>query len=146
MSATTYRDRIDNLISKMFALRASVHVLNRDSVEEYLSNMWPGLTQLTESLERFYPTETLQGRFQLYIDEEEERIKKNLEDIHYHIDEINTLILTTGEGRIEKVGIFLFSEFKIFMPDILRIVLVSFTVLASETSLRTATAVPYENR
>ncbi|KAI0951411.1 hypothetical protein AcW1_008459 [Taiwanofungus camphoratus] len=102
MSATTYRDRIDNLISKMFALRASVHVLNRDSVEEYLSNMWPGLTQLTESLERFYPTETLQGRFQLYIDEEEERIKKNLEDIRYHIDEINTLILTTGEGRIEK--------------------------------------------
>lgn len=75
---------------------------NRYCADRYLTTVWPIAVTLTMSLDRDYSY--LQGRFQEYVDIEEERIQKNLEAVHYRIDAVDTLYLMVGSGRIEKVG------------------------------------------
>ncbi|OSX66346.1 hypothetical protein POSPLADRAFT_1133525 [Postia placenta MAD-698-R-SB12] len=102
ISATIYRDKIHEIFEKMFAMRQHLHEANVLMVDSYLSAVWTDICGITTSLEPFYATPQLLERFQSYIDAEEERLKKNLEAIKYHIDDSTTLALVTGPGRIEK--------------------------------------------
>ncbi|EED85032.1 predicted protein [Postia placenta Mad-698-R] len=102
ISATIYRDKIHEIFEKMFTMRPHLHEANVLMVDSYLSAIWTDICGLTTSLEPFYATPQLLERFQSYIDAEEERVKKNLEAIKYHIDDSTSLALVTGPGRIEK--------------------------------------------
>ncbi|EED77713.1 predicted protein [Postia placenta Mad-698-R] len=86
ISATIYRDKIHEIFEKMFAIRPHLHEANVLMIDSYLSEIWAKLLE----------------RFQSYIDAEEERLKKNLEAIKYHVDDSTSLALVTGPGRIEK--------------------------------------------
>jgi hypothetical protein len=48
--------------------------------------------------------ESLQSKFQNFVDAEEARLAANLDAVDYDIDAADTLVLVTGQGRIEKVG------------------------------------------
>lgn len=64
------------------------------TLEEYTS-ICPELVSLTEN----------------YTRGEEERLRKNLEDIGYDMDSPTTVTLITGPGRIERVRSFIFDWF-----------------------------------
>lgn len=89
----------------MASLRALAHPANRIAVDNYFREVWNPVAQTCMSFRSFYPNDsTLVTKFQSYMDAEEERIRKNLEEIKYDIDALDTLALITGPGRIEKVG------------------------------------------
>lgn len=48
--------------------------------------------------------ENLFDKFKEYVEQEEARIEKNLEDIKYILDGQDTMVLVAGNGRLEKVG------------------------------------------
>lgn len=101
---TVYRDKINDLLAKMFALRPFVHPANRVAVNEYLHHVWWRVGQVCMSFTPFYPSDTsLREKFQSYTDVEEARIEKNLRDFNYTIDALDTLALITGPRCIEKV-------------------------------------------
>lgn len=102
---TIYRDKINDLLGKMFALRSLVHNANRVHVDEYLHTVWWRVGQTCMSFTPFYPSDaSLQPRFQSYVDAEETRISSNLGEFRYDIDAMDTLALITGPGRIEKAS------------------------------------------
>ena len=100
---TIYRDKINALFAKMFSLKAHIHPAVRSSVDTYLHTVWTRVTELTSSIEPYYPAEALRERFHSHIDDEEQRLREGLEAVRYDIDAMDTLILVTGPGRIEKV-------------------------------------------
>ncbi len=80
---------------------------NRYWVDYYLSKVWKVGVEMTKSLRA--PSnvpDNLEGRFKAYVDYEEDRIRKNLEDIRYDIDALDTVYVVAGPGRIEKVSLF----------------------------------------
>ncbi|TBU26461.1 hypothetical protein BD311DRAFT_779599 [Dichomitus squalens] len=102
ISATMYRDKINNLFAKMFSLKAHIHPAVRNVVDTYLHSVWTRVSELTSSIEPYYPLEGLREKFQSYIDDEEQRLRERLEAVRYDIDAMDTLTLVTGPGRIEK--------------------------------------------
>ena len=104
ISATIYRDKINHLFAKMFSLKSHIHPAVRSSVDTYLHTVWTGISELTLSLEPYYPPEGLREKFQSYIDDEEQRLREGLEAVRYDIDAMDTLVLVTGPGRVEKVS------------------------------------------
>lgn len=130
---TIYKDKIDELFGKMFALRSSVHPANRVAVDEYLHAVWQDVARTTMSFESYHPSDSLSARFQDYVDAEEERLKKNLENFHYDIDAMDTLALITGPGRIEKVSRLYFNHMRPLMPVSVPLPI---ALSASQTGLR----------
>ena len=104
IAATMYRDKINTLFAKMFALKGHIHPAVRNSVDTYLHTVWTGISELTTSIDPYYAPESLREKFQSYIDNEERRLREGLEAVRYDIDAMDTLVLVTGPGRIEKVG------------------------------------------
>ncbi|TFK85020.1 hypothetical protein K466DRAFT_647032 [Polyporus arcularius HHB13444] len=102
ISATIYRDKINDLFAKMFALKGDVHPAVRNSVDTYLHTVWTGISELTSSIDPYYAPESLREKFQSYVDDEESRLREGLEAVRYDIDAMDTLVLVTGPGRIEK--------------------------------------------
>ena len=98
-----YRDRINHVFAKMFALKPHVHPAVRSSVDTYLHAVWTGVSQLTSAVEPYYPSEALREQFQSFIDDEERRLREGLEMVRYDIDAMDTLVLIIGPRRIEKV-------------------------------------------
>lgn len=47
--------------------------------------------------------DALQEKFRSFVEDEEARLERNLDAVDYDIDAADTLVLVTGEGRIEKV-------------------------------------------
>ena len=105
MTATYYRDKIVEICAKMFSIRPLIHSSNRNAVDKYLQTVWKRVCTLTSSLVSTSQADTLQARFQSYVDAEEQRLREGLETVRYDIDAIDTLSLITGPGRIEKVRI-----------------------------------------
>ncbi|KAJ7129233.1 hypothetical protein C8R44DRAFT_776236 [Mycena epipterygia] len=101
-SMTRYVGKIRDLLAKMFALRLNVLAANRGSVNKYLDSIYHGVTTLHSALNPCYINESLQEKFNSYVEAEETRLRGNLEEISYDIDAPNTLSLITGEGRIER--------------------------------------------
>jgi hypothetical protein len=102
---TRYVGKIRELLAKMFALRLSVLPANRGSVNKYLDSIYHGVTTLHSALNPCYVNESLQEKFNDYVEVEETRLRGNLEAVSYDIDALNTLFLITGQGRIERVSL-----------------------------------------
>ena len=104
MTATRYRDLIDDICGKMFAIRANIHPANRNAVDRYLQIVWKRICTLTSSLIPTSPNDSLFERFQDYTEAEERRLREDLETVKYDIDSMDTLLLVIGQGRIERVS------------------------------------------
>ena len=102
-AAATYVGKIRNIVGHMHAMRASVLPENRHWVDYYLGKVWQLGHTFAASL-RFPQSlpDWLEGKFQEYVTFEEERIRRNLSDIHYDIDALDTVYIVAGPGRIEK--------------------------------------------
>lgn len=103
MSATDYCIKIDHLISTMFYLEGKVQATNRNAVDAYLHTTWESVMALTHSIQKQDNSDALRAKFESYVEAEEERLRSNLEDIRYHIDDFATVSLVAGPGRIEMV-------------------------------------------
>lgn len=99
-----YRGEINDLIAKMFAILPRVRDANRASVTAYISRVYELVMAVVGSVNDTAVNDALQSRFKSYIETEESRLKGNLEAVEYDIDQLDTLSLITGPGRIEKVG------------------------------------------
>ena len=103
MGATIYAERIDNILTSLFNARYSILQANRSSLDRYLECVWLQATELTQALCRVNLPKSIAARFQPFLEEEEERLRGNLQGVEYMIDDPDTLSLVTGGGKIEKV-------------------------------------------
>lgn len=87
----------------MFALLGDVLPQNRYWADHYLQHVWPVAYELVKSLHPTSVPEHIESKFQAYVDFEEERIRRNLADINFDIDALDTVYVVAGPGRIEKV-------------------------------------------
>ncbi|KAJ7584970.1 hypothetical protein C8J56DRAFT_139201 [Mycena floridula] len=101
-SLVVYRSKINDLMAKMFALLPKVKPLNQPLVNDYLAAVYVGVTSLQDGVSDCIINDALQEKFAGHVNAEEARLKGNLEAVEYDIDAADTLILVTGEGRIEK--------------------------------------------
>ncbi|KAJ3543517.1 hypothetical protein NM688_g5844 [Phlebia brevispora] len=103
LSSIDYCRKIKDIFCHMFRMRKSVLPENRHWLEYYLGKVWKTGNELVMSLRAPEdPPPWLEGKFQEYVKYEEERIRKNLVDIHYDIDALDTAYIVSGPGRIEK--------------------------------------------
>ncbi|KAF8529737.1 hypothetical protein BU17DRAFT_36437, partial [Hysterangium stoloniferum] len=100
MTLTEYSSKIRELTGKMFAILPNIRSENLCFANDYLEQVYQRVTTLQDSVNVSYRNEVLKARS--YVDAEEERLKKNLQAIKYDIDELDTIALVTGPGRIEK--------------------------------------------
>ena len=99
-----YSKHIFNIFTHMNERRTQVLPENRYWVEYYLRKVWQIAYELFASFR--WPTnlpDWLEEKFKDYVTYEEERIRKNLKDVHYDIDALDTVSIVAGPGRIEKV-------------------------------------------
>ncbi|KAJ6591119.1 hypothetical protein DFH09DRAFT_1138663 [Mycena vulgaris] len=101
-SMQVYVNKINNLLSKMFAILPKIMPANKSSANSYLETVYRPIYTLTESLNGCNVNEGLQERFATYVAAEEARLRVNLEAVQYDIDALDTLTLVTGEGRIDR--------------------------------------------
>ncbi|TFY62185.1 hypothetical protein EVJ58_g4026 [Rhodofomes roseus] len=101
-TATIYKEKIYKIVDSMFALKPCIHPQNRQLVERYLNHTWEQLMFSTMPLEPLTLLDKVQRRFGDYVVSEETRLKRNLETIRYRVDDLTTLSIVTGPGRIEK--------------------------------------------
>ncbi|PCH42594.1 hypothetical protein WOLCODRAFT_102390 [Wolfiporia cocos MD-104 SS10] len=101
-AATQYLRKIHKLLEHMYNIIPTVHETNRQNVHDYYAVIWFVVTQITSSLVPAEVPDTVKAKFEDYVDAQEQRIRRNFKDIHYHIDDHSTLALTTGPGRIEQ--------------------------------------------
>ncbi|KAI0795578.1 hypothetical protein C8Q75DRAFT_803448 [Abortiporus biennis] len=99
--AAHYRQKIHQTLATLFALRSQLHPQNRNAAEDYLNKIWKPIVQLTKSLNIGDLPVNLGGKFQAYIDLEENRIRESLGDIKFDIDALDTVYAVGGPGRIE---------------------------------------------
>ena len=104
MTCTTYCKKIEEIFDAMIRLAYEVLPENRKGVSVYLMRVWSGVTALVQSIEREEGTEELRSKFESYVAAEEARLRRNFEDIKYHIDSSDGVQLVAGEGRIEMVS------------------------------------------
>lgn len=104
IAASEYANKIHAIFSKMFQLKEKVHPGNIRHVNRYLSNVWYSIVQLTMAIEPQSADEELVRRFEAHNSAEEEKLRKNLENIPFTIDSRDTLTLVTGTspGTIER--------------------------------------------
>ena len=86
-------------------IRLSDEVLpeNRKVVNDYINAVWPEATIFARSFKWESGMDELRAKFQSYVDTEETRLQKNLEDIKYSVDSYDAVRLVSGQGRIETV-------------------------------------------
>lgn len=105
MAMTQYVIQIDDLLAKMFAVKAQVLPANRRFVDYYLDRVWSWVTELTTGFRRAEWSDAMRDRFQSYISEEEAKMRSKLALVRHDIDAADTLLLIIGTGRVEKVRI-----------------------------------------
>lgn len=87
----------------MFNMRSHILSHNRYWTEYYLDLVWPVAAELILALRR-RELPDLEHKFLPYFLKEEERLKRNLQDIRYDIDALDTVHVVAGPGRIETVS------------------------------------------
>lgn len=104
VTMTQYRDKIHVLLAQMFALRPRLLPENRNSAEHYLKAVWQSTVELTLAFksEDLSSNDVPLSRFTPYAQYEEDRIRRNLSDIKFDIDALDTVYVVAGRGRIEK--------------------------------------------
>lgn len=103
MAMVQQRNAINKMLDEMFSLVPILLPENRIFARTYLSTTWETVVTITSSLEGKWSSDFLEKMFKDYIKGEEDRIKRNLVDVKFKIDEVDTLYLVTGPGRVEKV-------------------------------------------
>ena len=98
MAMSQQRQAIDEMLERMFALLPHLRPENQMGARYYLSYVWDIVKSITVSLNVKYTSAFLKNAFQDYIQTEEKRIKRNLEDVKNVIDGVDTLLLVTGNG------------------------------------------------
>ena len=101
--ATKYVEKIRRIMGLMYGLRSRVLSKNRFDVDYYLSKVWPTIVDLSEGLQESELPEELHERFLPFMEHEEALIRRNLQDIRFDIDALDTVYVVAGQGRIEKV-------------------------------------------
>jgi hypothetical protein len=97
------RERIREIFRDMFRLRHDLLPQNREFAGAYLQKVWEGVETYCEGLRKCPQNTLMLEKFEDYFNNEEARLKKNLNDVKYHIDDLEGLSLVAGPGRIEKV-------------------------------------------
>ena len=103
MTSTSYCESIEEIFDAAIRLSGEVLPENRKEVNKYINDVWGAVTTLVRSFTREGGTEDLKTKFQSHISAEEERLRKNLEDINYDIDSYYAVALVSGHRRIEAV-------------------------------------------
>lgn len=104
MGMMYHRRIIKDTIDDMFSLLPLIHPRNQTYAREYLSEIWQIVMTLVLSFEgRREYAKVLRDKFGDYIVGEEERIRKNLDQLNYRVDSVETLYIILGPGRLEKV-------------------------------------------
>ena len=100
-----YRDKIHDIFGRMFAMRTTLLPENRYGADYYLNTVWSSIVELTTAFRKDDACDDLQllPKFMPYAQMEEDRIRRNLLDIRYDIDALDTVYVVAGRGRIEKV-------------------------------------------
>ena len=116
----------------MEAVRTRVLPLNQQAADDYFLSVWQPVHTLTAAAppDDFYGVE----KFTSYVESEEARLIKSLQDNKYVIDGADTLTMITGRDRIEKVRI------NLYIGHHLELILVveetlSIVILADQASL-----------
>ena len=103
MTCTSYCEKIEEIFDAMIRLSDEVLPENRKEVNEYIACVWSSVTMWVRAIKREKGTEELRTRFESYVNAEEARLHRNLEDIKYDIDSYDTVKLVAGDGRPETV-------------------------------------------
>lgn len=104
MAMVQRRSAFNNMLNEMFSLIPILRRENQRNAREYLSNCWEKIVTVTSSLDSKYSSEFLERTFKGYIESEEDTVRRNLADVRFKIDEVDSVYLVTGEGGIEKVN------------------------------------------
>ena len=102
MACTNYCKKIEEIFDAMIRLADEVLPENRRGVNEYIWNVWMEATIFARSIKWEEGTNEFRTKFQPHVDAEEERLRKNLDDIKYKIDSYDSVRLIS-HGRIEAV-------------------------------------------
>jgi hypothetical protein len=92
----------------MVGVRSLVLPPNREAVDGYFEIVWRVVHTLTAAVISQYSSQYSEPddskRFKSYLEAEEARLGKTLQKVNYIIDEVDTVPLIAGVGRIEKVS------------------------------------------
>ncbi|CAK5278372.1 unnamed protein product [Mycena citricolor] len=97
-----YAFKIRDLLSKMFSILPHALPENKSAANSYMDDVYYSIWTVVSSLTSCNVNLALQSKFESYVEDEEARLKANLEAIKYDIDADDTLELITGRGRIDR--------------------------------------------
>lgn len=103
MTCTTYCVQIEEIFDAMIRLAYEVLPENRDAVGTYIHTVWQLVTVFVQSFQRGKGSEGLRSKFESYVTAEENRLRRNFEEIKYRIEDPYTVRVIAGEGRVEMV-------------------------------------------
>ncbi|KAI0701233.1 hypothetical protein BC835DRAFT_271177 [Cytidiella melzeri] len=101
-TSAKYGEYILELFNHLFSMRSSLLPENRYWADYYLKTVWPVAFELIKSFRPANVPEHIEAKFKAYTEHEESRMRKNLEDIRFDIDALDTVYVVAGPGRIEK--------------------------------------------
>ncbi|KAF8581972.1 hypothetical protein K439DRAFT_1662069 [Ramaria rubella] len=99
-SLLEYASKIREIIANMFAILPDILELNRGAVNRYLQDIYPCVTALECAVNAY--DGRVCTKFYSYVQTEEMRLRQRLELLNYDIDDVDTVALVTGPGRIEQ--------------------------------------------
>lgn len=98
-----YKKKIEDVIAKMYSLIPYLLPQNRRWAGYYRFIVYQSVAQFIHGLEPPKEAFSLRKKFAAYTQYEEDRIKRNLEILHYDIDALDT-VQGIVNGRIEKAS------------------------------------------
>ena len=115
MSVQWYFRRIRKVIADIVGATFEALPANRKIISEFITSWhvrWvedflSGLRSVSDFDSTDWESDVMFARFKDYVIENEQRIERKLRDFSYYIDEANTLSLVAGDGRPEKVSLFI---------------------------------------
>ncbi|TFK80520.1 hypothetical protein K466DRAFT_558955 [Polyporus arcularius HHB13444] len=104
LSMTEYRQRIMSVLNAMFDMADGVRHANRSNVHSYLEAVKVVVNEMTSSFQGNTEELFLLPRFQAYIKQEEERMRRHLETAKYDLDAPDTLAFINGRCGLERAS------------------------------------------
>lgn len=98
-----YRERIQDVINTMFELVPCLLPSNRVWAETSLNNVHKLVAEMTVSIQLPKDAPKIADKFTPYVEYEEQRIKRTLEQVKYRIDALDTVYAIAGNDRLERV-------------------------------------------
>ena len=105
VSCTYYKHKIYKLLRQMSKAMPTIRYANQRALDIYIGQVRPLVDETMAGFQEDTEHASLSTQFQLYIDEEEGRLRRALEIVNYDFDAYDTLALVNGRHSIEKVGI-----------------------------------------